>query len=398
MPQSLKDRSARRRRKPLMSLLASKSGAAAARTVAALRGSARRLALWFAQRGPEARLAVRVTVAGLVAFAIGRALGLAQGYWAVFTAIIVMQASLGGSFGAALDYFYGTLAGAIYGVAIATAIPIHNVWELGLALALALLPLAFIAALWRHFRAAPITAVIVLIIPALQHSGTVESAIGRVEEIAVGSAVGIVVSRFVLPARAHGIVAETAADMLRLAARMIPRIFGGFAAPRDLGGIVKLQDGYRRLLVKLDGVVAEAARERSNHLSAEPDAEPILRTLRRLRFDFTVLGRAAGAVLPPAVAPSLLPPLGRAAEALERHLDAAAAALRARRPPPAHDAVDEAFAGYAAAIGAVRRAGLTRGLSDGDAQRIFTIGFALDQLRRNLGDLHERIAGFARKK
>jgi len=46
----------------------------------------------------------------------------------------------------------------------------------------------------------------------------------------------------------------------------------------------------------------------------------------------------------------------------------------------------------------IRRAGLTRDLSDQDASRIFTVGFALEQLRRNLGDLNSRVAELAAEK
>lgn len=363
-----------------------------------LSDAARRTVLWLGGRGTELRMAARVTVAALLAFAIGRALGLQQGYWAVFTAIIVMQASLGGSFVAALDYFVGTVAGAIFGTAIALIIPTENVWMLGVALAVSVAPLAFLAAVRRNFRVAPITAVIILIIPALQHVNTFNSAIGRVIEIAIGSGTGILVSRLVFPARAHAIVADTAADILRLSARLVAQLFAGFGEKRDLSAIVKLQDGYRRLLVKLDGVVSDAARERANYLSSDPDAEPILRTLRRLRFDYAIIGRAAASVLPETVRPHLLPPLQRVSDALRDYLIGTAQAMNARHPPPNLDRITDSFAAYAAAMSEIRRAGLTRDLSDQEAARIFALGFALEQLRRNLGDLQSRVAELARNK
>ena len=46
----------------------------------------------------------------------------------------------------------------------------------------------------------------------------------------------------------------------------------------------------------------------------------------------------------------------------------------------------------------LRREGLTRDLSDEEVSRIFTLGFALEQLRRNLRDLHNRVAELAREK
>ena len=57
------------------------------------------------------RFAVRVAVAGAASFALAEALGLAQGYWAVFTSVIVTQASVGGSLKATVDRLTGTLGG-----------------------------------------------------------------------------------------------------------------------------------------------------------------------------------------------------------------------------------------------------------------------------------------------
>ncbi|MBB6255339.1 putative membrane protein YccC [Nitrospirillum iridis] len=65
-----------------------------------------------ALRAPELRLAFRVTVAGTAALAMARLFNLPQGFWAVITAIMVMQASIGGSLKAAVDRFAGTLSGA----------------------------------------------------------------------------------------------------------------------------------------------------------------------------------------------------------------------------------------------------------------------------------------------
>jgi len=362
------------------------------------RVSRRGVTLWYGRNKANLRLAVRVTVAGVAAFAIGRAFEFGQGYWAVFTAIIVLQTSTTGSLGAAIDYFAGTLAGAAYGAVVALVIPIDRFWTLAAALAVAIAPLAFLAAIRRNFRVAPITAAIVLLIPATQQSGVLAPAIGRVIEIAIGSAVGVLVSRFVLPSRAHHVVADVASDILSLSARLVALLFAGFGERRDLAAIVRLQDGYRRLLVRLDGVVSDAERERIAHFGAEPDSEPMLRTLRRIRFDLVIIGRAAGSVLPDSLRGSLWPRLEAVSERLRAYLADAARSLAGRQPAPPLDALNKTFADYAAGVSELRRAGVTRDLSDEEATRIFALGFALDQLRRNLGDLNQRVAEFARPK
>ena len=120
---------------------------------------------WLGTRRAELRLAVRVAVGGVASFAVAHYLGLPQGYWAVFTAVIVTQASIGGSLKATIDRFIGTLGGAIYGAVVAMVIPHQEPAGLGLALALALLPLGFVSAIDARFRVAPVTAVIVLLSP-----------------------------------------------------------------------------------------------------------------------------------------------------------------------------------------------------------------------------------------
>jgi hypothetical protein len=55
--------------------------------------------------------------------------------------------------------------------------------------------------------------------------------------------------------------------------------------------------------------------------------------------------------------------------------------LLARRHPPPLDAVAAALDGFAAEMGALRREGLTRTLALEGVERIFALGFALDQLR-----------------
>jgi uncharacterized membrane protein YccC len=52
---------------------------------------------WLRDHKAELRLGLRMLAAGLLAFVAAHLLALSQGYWAVFTAVIVMQASVGGA-------------------------------------------------------------------------------------------------------------------------------------------------------------------------------------------------------------------------------------------------------------------------------------------------------------
>src|ERR1700722_7461293 len=157
--------------------------------------------LW--SRKTQLSLAVRITAAAGGSLAVATALHLKLPLWAVLTSLILTQMSVGRSLKATRDYMFGTIGGAIYGGAIAVLIPYSG--ELGLLglLVLAVAPLAFIAAINPSLNAATVTAVIVLLVPTLSHVDPLASAIDRVMEVAVGAFTGLLVSFFVLPARAH---------------------------------------------------------------------------------------------------------------------------------------------------------------------------------------------------
>ena len=170
---------------------------------------------------------------GLLAYVLAEFFALPQGYWAVFSAIIVMQASVGGSVKATIDRVIGTIGGAVAGGAVGYLVPHHSVFSLGVALVIALAPLTLVAALWPNYRIAPLTAVIVLLTPGAQQLGPVNSAIYRIVEITLGSFVGLGVSLVLLPARAHGLVISTAAHALSLLADLLGEWLAVLAGGRD---------------------------------------------------------------------------------------------------------------------------------------------------------------------
>jgi hypothetical protein len=148
----------------------------------------------------------------------------------------------------------------------------------------------------------------------------------------------------------------------------------------------------------LDAIAAEARHERIGFLPAEPDPGPLLRTLLRLRHDLVMIGRVAAVPLPETFQPRLGPLLARVAETAADYLRRSRDALVARREPPALDAAEAALDGYADAFAAIRREGLTMGLPADAAERVFALGFVLEQMRHNLHDLEGWVRDGARGK
>src|SRR5215475_5881406 len=204
-------------------------------------------------------LALRVTVAALSALAVAQVLHLRLPLWAVLTSLIVTQMSLGRSLKVATDYLMGTLAGVAYGGALAILIPHESEWALFAVLALAIAPLAFIASFRANFNVLPITAIIVLLVPSMQHVSPAASALDRILEVTVGGVVGFFVSFLLFPSRAQAIVIQAAADMLDLMADALSRFLEDHTRELDLGERRRIHDGIADALARLNTTGAEAA-------------------------------------------------------------------------------------------------------------------------------------------
>jgi uncharacterized membrane protein YccC len=344
----------------------------------------------------QLRAGLRVTAAAVASFLLAQLLNIPLGgLWAVLTSVVVTQMSLGGSMKATIEYLVGTLGGAVYGGAIATLVPHPNEIALLAVLGLAVAPLAFLAANNPSFRVAPFTAVIVLLGSSATHEGPLVSAVYRVTEVGLGCVTALVVSLLVLPAHAYRLTVEAAAEMLDLIGRALPDLFAGFTQACDATTMHRAQQRIGSALARVTAVGAGLKSEPMARFAAQPDAGPLLRTLLRLRHDLVMIGRAAAAPLPEPVRTRLAPALAQVVEAAADHLRASGSALIARRGPPPTGALEEAFDRHDADLAALRREGSTRDLSVDAVERLFALGFALDQLRRNFADLDRCVGEFA---
>jgi len=340
-------------------------------------------------------LSLRATIAALLSLIFAQLLHLPLPLWAVLTAVIVTQMSVGRSLKATFDYLVGTVSGAVFAGAIGVLIPHSSEIALLLVLAIAVAPLAFIAAISPRFAAAPITAVIVVLVPLITHGNEITSAFDRVLEVALGGATGFVVSFLLLPANAHPLVVAAAATTLDQMAKVLGELFSGLSRGLDMDALHRIQDGLGQAIVQLNTVGAEAEHERSTGLAAGPDTGPLLRTLLRLRHDLVMIGRTATGLLPESISKRLEPPLSQVGAAFTAYLRASADALRLGRGAPPIDGAESALAAFQAEIAAVRRDGLTINLSDQAAERFFALGFALEQMHANFKDLARCVANFA---
>jgi uncharacterized membrane protein YccC len=347
------------------------------------------------RRRVQLALSIRVTIAALAALVLAQLLQLPLPLWAVMTAVIVTQMSVGRSLKATLDYLAGTLGGAIYGGAIGVLIPHSSEIALLAVLALAVAPLAFVATINPRFSVAPVTAIIVLVIPMTTHATPFASALDRLMEVTLGGVTGFFVSFLLLPSNAHPLVGAAAARALDQMARALGELLAGLTHGLDMDSLHRIQDGIGQALVQMNAVGAEAEHERSAGLAIGPDTGPLLRTLLRLRHDLVMVGRAAIMPLPEAFATRLASPIAQLGAAFADYFRASGAALLARRGPPSLNAVESALDAFSGEMAALRREGLTRSLSADAAEHFFALGFVLEQMHNNVKDLERCVAEWA---
>jgi len=352
------------------------------------RDLARRALALGAERRGELRHAVRVSAAVGVAFLLSAVFNLPQGYWAVFTAVIVVQTSLGGTIAASIDRLLGTLVGAAVGAG-AAYLKVRTTLDEGLLLCAVVALLAFAAAVRPSLKVAPITAVIVLI-AGPRDVDPLHAALYRVIEIVIGSAVGVAATLLIFPARAQA----TMIRQLRAALTGLAEIVE--LQRRELAGEALAETiqarhlAVRATLGKVEAALTDAAHENASRLTRHRTSEALPRTLWRVRNDVVQVSRALdGSEATPAldlIRPAAMSALAAAADLLRR-CEAAAAAGKAVDM----GAWTQRHADLAASVGQARAERLTASLTFDGAARFFGLVFALQTLARNLDDLADRV-------
>ncbi|MGO9444273.1 MAG: FUSC family protein [Thiobacillaceae bacterium] len=256
-------------------------------------------------------LSFRVTVAALLSLAIAQFFSLPLPLWAVLTAIMVTQMSIGRSLKVMIDYLAGTVSGAAYATIVAMLVPHSSEVMLLLVLPIALGPLALIAAINPRLNVAPITAVIVILVPTFTQVSPVASAYDRVLEVALGGLTGLVVSFFIFPSKVQHLVITTAAHTLDEMTEAFGKLLAGLHHGLDTESLHRIQDPIGQAIAELDKTGKEAESERSARLAKEPDTRPLLRTLLRLRHDLVMFGRVSLTPFPDSFWTRLQLPLAR---------------------------------------------------------------------------------------
>jgi|GEM_PF-659799 len=234
---------------------------------------------------PQALLlhALRTALAATLTAVFAQLLHLDQGYWAVFSAILVMQTDFGSSIQASWARLLGTGLGAALGALAATLAELAfgpGFSTLTLAMFATIFVCAVLAGLNENFRLAGLTAAIVISLHAIGGNAFIIGA-NRFLEVGFGIVVALCVS-LAWPSRARVLLRFGAGKGLEglaglLAALMDSRMSGQYNRQR----IFHLKDSALRLSLKNRQLLAAARREPGTSAQRERLID-LLQTLERM--------------------------------------------------------------------------------------------------------------------
>ena len=334
----------------------------------------------------QLRQAARVMIGSALTYAAYRLLQLPQGYWAVFTVILVLQGSIASTLGAAIDRLVGTIAGALIGGAATIAIQ-HGDVTTGVALTLVVGLTGFAAAARPQLKVAPVTAAILLLTqPQGAHTGTF--VVDRILEIALGGFIGVATSVLIFPARSQPLVIDRAAEALERMQRLLEMIAASLGQEEPTA-LAAENAALRQTLAAVEQAASDAARERASGLAYGTEPPIIARALWRVRNDVILVARAVGQPLPETTNVIAAPAIALLrAEGL--YAGRCAAALRTGSVVPQGDE-QGLFRAFEATFANLREEGFIRSLDFTEAGRVFGLAFAIEVLHRDLADLGDRL-------
>jgi uncharacterized membrane protein YgaE (UPF0421/DUF939 family) len=331
--------------------------------------------------------ALRVMIACLGAYGLSLTLGLQHGFWSVFTALIVMQASVGATLGAAIDRLVGTVAGAILG-GTAVLITPPEPFKIGVSLILVVGVASFADARTPRLRNAALTAAIVMLTRA-PNDPVGAFVLLRILEITLGGVIGVAASRFVLPIQSRSVLFGNLSSVLNSMGDMLERQTAVLERGENLSA-TEANVAMRKALVAAESLLADAQRERAMLLARHDVSEALPRTLWRVRNDITHVNRFLEESFTATVIEAIGQPAANVLRAAALHARCCADALKVGSEIAADDA-EAAAAAFDAAFERFAHSSDAQSIDFDEIGRLFGLAFALRRLRQDFRDLAERI-------
>ena len=286
-------------------------------------------ASFWARESPSIKQGIKTGLAGAITYAIYAGWHLPQGYWAVFTALVVTQANVGASWKAALYRTIGSTAGALAAMSLFMILGPGTI-RIGIMLFVLASVFGFLTVLHPSFSAAGFTVAIVLVLGHIEGS---PYQIGwlRVLYTLLGSFVAFAVGALLWPVRAREGLRDKIASILEGAGALYRAITAAALHGIDNEQQVReldqqLHDLRRGITQQLDEARSELAFSRFNRDAYQTFVEAADQVRRRL----TAMAEDSSLFIHAQVEPGLVPSLPALADRTVETFSALAVAIRKR--------------------------------------------------------------------
>jgi uncharacterized membrane protein YccC len=283
---------------------------------------------FWSRESSSLKQGIKTGLAGAITYAIYVGWNLPQGYWAVFTALVVTQVNLGASWRAAMYRTVGSTCGA---VAAALLMLVLGTGPLRAGIALFLLATLFgyLTALHPSFSAAGFTTAIILVFGSLQEPW--HMAWLRVLYTILGAVVAFLVGALIWPVRARDVLRERLANILSGAGELYRAVTkAALAGVRNEEEIQlldrRLHDLRRGITQQMEEAKSELTFSRFN----ESEYQEFINLADQVRRRLTAMAEDSSLYAHAEVQPELVPSLPRLAETTARSFSVLAGAIRTR--------------------------------------------------------------------
>lgn len=331
-------------------------------------------------RGDPARLAVQTVLAVLVTYAAALWLHLPEPSWAVFSALFVIQGSIGGTLTAAMDRVQGAVLGALLALLCVSVIG-TGAWRTILSLVTGVGIMSLIAGVRPQLNYGLVPVAVLTVAPGTE---LVEDGLLKIAAIGLGAAAGALASVLVLPRQAH-----------RAAEQHLVQALAGCGALLS-ACMDKLLSQDERDLHPLHARIARelalaGSMSRQTRLRRKQEQYVLLSSLlnqvERLWYTLAMADRLSARPLPDAVREAMAAPVRQAAGEAERFLYEAGQALTCGKPPPAASRFDALAQEVGRLVERLRAEGQLSQAKREEAEQILGLSLAWQQLSRNVEDL-----------
>ncbi|EHM00679.1 hypothetical protein HMPREF9946_02506 [Acetobacteraceae bacterium AT-5844] len=332
------------------------------------------------------RLSVQTILAVLISYSLAQWLRLPEPSWAVFSALYVIQGSIGGTLTAAKDRVLGAVLGALIALFCVYLIGLGG-WRTILSLLAGIGTMSFIAGVMPRFSYGLVPVAILIVAPDME---LIEDALLKIAAIALGATAGAAASVLILPRHARRSAEQHLAQALAGCSALLSTCMEK-SLNQDSADLQKEHERIARELTAAGAMVQQTLR-RPGQGEYIP-LMPLLKHTERMWYTLAMADRLSACPLPKDASDRLVEPVQNATREVEQFLCEVGQALVGRKLLTPSTGIRSPACDVASAVESMRLEGLLDRLRREEAEQVFGLSLTWQQLRRNMDDILKTARG-----